>query len=210
MTLPIILILLVMGGPLLRLWMGEDFEAPYVLAVLAVGHAFSVPQQGMYMLLMGMNKHARPALYETLAAAVGIVAGLILLGFFDYGMLAAAAAIALPVGLCGGLLVPIYACRQLQLSPASYFLQITQGPILAALPMLACLVGSRWLLPTEPIQSLLVGVGVGGGVTIAVYWRWVVPGDVRQRIRHRLVRFANRRAADEPNVIVPSATEMKS
>ena len=42
-TLPIMLILGIMAQPLLTVWMGTDYSAPWVLGIMVLGHAIYVP-----------------------------------------------------------------------------------------------------------------------------------------------------------------------
>lgn len=185
-TLPIVLILVILGGPLLQIWMGADYQAPVVLAVLALAHLLAVPQLAVYALLLGMGRHGRPAVYELLAAVVSVAAGIVILGPLDGGMLGAALALALPIGLNSGIVVPLYACRCLNLSPRSYIQSVVPGPVLASVPLAACLLLARWSAAGDPLVTLGLGLGTGGLVTAAVYWRWVVPEPMAARVRRML------------------------
>jgi O-antigen/teichoic acid export membrane protein len=182
LTLPIILILVVLGGPLVHLWMGPNYQAPAVLAVLALGHLASIPQLGVYSILMGMGKHGRPALFELTGAALSVVLGLVALGWFKGNMIGAAVAVALPVALSGGVAMPVYACRLLDLSVWKYVRTIVPGPVLACIPLAGCLVLARQTFLSSPFVALGVGLLVGGLVTAVVYWRWVLPESLKARL----------------------------
>lgn len=194
-TLPVVLLLVFMGGPLLDVWMGAGFEAPIVLAILAVGHLAFIPQQSVYSILLGMNRHGRVAVYDfgALVASVGL--GWFLMGPMGLGMSGAAVAVAVPMAVSGGILMPAYAYRRLGLRPAATIARIIPGPLLASLPWAACLLLARLIFAQRPIESLVWGVGAGAPLSAFVYWRWVLPADLRRRTR--------RAAASAVHVLLP-------
>lgn len=192
-ALPIMLVLTTMGDPLLQIWMGPGFSAPTVLAILAAGHVISVAQLGAYSVLTGMDKHGRAALCEFVAAVVSIGLGLIILGPVGGGMVGAAIALTLPVAMVEGLVIPYFACKAVKLSVVDYVRGFAPGPLLASIPLALCLGLSRLLCVDRPMLAFVTGVGGGGLVTIAVYWRMVVPDPVRASVVKRIGGFARRR-----------------
>lgn len=187
MTLPIMLLLLVMGGPLLNVWMGADYQAPVVLAILAVGHLLIVPQQSVYSILMGMDRHGRPALYDLAAFVVSVVLGLVLMAPpLQMGMMGAAIAVSAPLALSSGIVMPIHACRLLKLGARQYLRRVLPGPLLASIPFLCSLVLARVAWSGNPSHALLFGTLIGGSITVCVYCRWVIPPSLRNRLLARL------------------------
>ena len=185
-TLPLVLILVILGGPLLQIWMGADYRAPVVLAVLALAHLVAVPQLAVYSLLLGMGRHGRPALHEMVTAGISVAAGIVILGPLEGGMLGAALALAVPLALNSGIIVPLYACRCVGLSAATYVKSVVPGPVLASVPLVVCLGFARWGMAGDPLVTLAVGLGTGGLVTLGVYWRWVLPASLAARVRRVL------------------------
>ena len=171
-TTPMVVGLIVLGGELLDVWMGPDFRAELVLAILALGHALTLPQQSVFTVLMGMSKHGRAALFELYAAIASVVMGLIMLGPLNLGMTAAALAVAVPIALANGLLLPIYACRVLGVPVADYAKAVLPGPLAAAIPFATVLLIVRWLID-DPWLTLAVAAGAGSAVLLPIYWRWV-------------------------------------
>jgi len=185
-TLPIVVLLLTMGRPLLQLWMGDAYAAPLVLAILAAGHVLSLAQHSAYSLLMGMGRHGLPAVFELLAAACSVGFGALALGPLGWGMTGAALAVAVPVTLSGGVILPALALRRLGLSPWQYARRVLPGPIAAAVPFAACLLAARLLWPATPLLALAAGAATGGAILAACYWRWVVPEASRASLVARL------------------------
>ena len=179
-AVPLMLILLIMGGPLLLLWMGPEYEAPLVLGVMALGHLLYIPQMGVYSVLMGMGKHGVPAVVELGAAVVSVGAGLLWLGLLGGKLVAAACAMTVPLAISGGVILPLYACRLLRLSPWRYVRESAVGPLLAGVPLLASLTVARLTLDASPLLVILVGLLPGGLLTLAIYVRWVLPARFRR------------------------------
>jgi O-antigen/teichoic acid export membrane protein len=184
---PMTIVFLVMGAPIVRVWMGSTYEAPVVLGILAVGHLVAGTQASVYSVLMGMSRHGRPAIYELATTAVGGVLALVLLGPLHCGLIGGAIAIALPVALGRGLLLNCLACRVFDLPFGPYILHVSRGPLLAAIPLAICLLGARWVFSEHPLPALAFGLGSGTIVTVCVYWRWVVPAHLRSRARRYLI-----------------------
>lgn len=188
-TIPLVLVFVIMGEPLLTVWMGAEYAAPTVLTVMAIGHAVSVPQISAYFILVGMGRHGRPAALELIAALVSVGATFVMLGPFSGGMVAAAAALSLPGAVTGGFLIPYRACRLLNINFTTYLRRITLGPLIATLPLAACLIIARLVFPLEPLTALAVGTGIGGLLTALVYWSWILPEPLQSRIRLTLRRM---------------------
>lgn len=184
-TLPMIALFCIMGDVIVRIWMGPGYERHLVLAIIAIGHALLVPQQGVYSVLLGMNRHGRIAVFDWIGVALSFALGWLLMGPLGMGMVGAAIALAVPMMLTGGLLMPIYACRLLELSPVQYFREILIGPALASVPFTLIVAASRQLMPSD-ILALLVGLIAGGLLTLPIYWRVVVPKEMRERVVRRM------------------------
>ena len=191
-ALPIMLVLSIMGGPVLHVWMGPDFAAPAVLALLAGGHVISVAQLGAYSILTGMAQHGRAALCEFAAAVTSICMGLIILGPVGGGMIGAAIALTLPVAIVEGVVIPYFACKALDLNVVDYIRGFAPGPVLASIPLALCLGLSRWMCADNPVLAFVSGVGGGGLVTAAVYWRMVMPEPVRASVVKRIGNLTRR------------------
>lgn len=187
-ALPPIWLLVLLGGPLLEIWMGPAYAAPWVLGILAVGHALTIPQTSVYSLLMGMNRHGLVGLFEAVSLALGLALGWLLIGPLQWGLTGAAVALTGPLVLSGGVLLPWYACRRLDLPLASYLRRVFVGPLAASLPLVACLLLARVLPLPHPAGRVTFALLLGGLVTALVYWRWVVPAGLKAR----LVRGAER------------------
>ncbi len=179
--LPITLVLVIMGGPLMHVWMGPGYRAEAVMAILAVGHLLSVSQLGVYSLLMGMNRHGHAAWLDLAALIVTLAAGAALLATGG-GLVEAALVMTIPTTISGGLIQPWLACRHIGVRVREYVAQSARGPVAAALPLALWLVVCRFWLADRPTEAVLMGVGGGGVLTALIYMNWVLPAHLRRRM----------------------------
>ncbi|NOT02889.1 MAG: oligosaccharide flippase family protein [Phycisphaerales bacterium] len=187
-TVPVVIVLVIMGDLLVHLWMGPKYIATGVLVILAVGHVLAIGQSGVYSILMGVDSHGWPALYEVMAAGVSIVMTFVCLSLGG-GLEAAAWSIAVPVTIAGGIATPIHACKCLKLSVGRYFSAVLVGPTLTSIPLAVCLWLARLRFETEYGKALIVGLAAGGVVTLVVYWFVVVPRRLRRHVVDRVMRI---------------------
>ncbi|MEK6677766.1 MAG: lipopolysaccharide biosynthesis protein [Planctomycetota bacterium] len=185
-TLPMMIVLILFGGPIVHLWMGDGYEAPLALAILALGHLPSVAQLGPYSVLEGLGRHGFAAVIELVAATLGIVATAMGLAWFEWSILGAASAIALCIALSTGLLVPWYACRIVGVSARQYCKESMPHALLANLPLIICMLTARWIFADSPPYALTIGLSIGGLFTAWTYWRWVLPMPWKSKLTARL------------------------
>lgn len=169
-SLPFIAFLVITGGPLVELWMGPQYRATSLLIILALGHLLSIPQQGVYSILMGLNRHGWPGVIDLFAAVATALLTVLFLWVIPIGMTGAAIALVVPLTLADGIILPMYACRVLALPPGRYIKEIGMGPLLAALPLVAMLMIARLVFIDRPVGMVLASVlSLIIGVLICVF-----------------------------------------
>jgi len=193
-TLPMAAVMLVLGGPVVRLWMGPDYEAPWILAILVLGHLLSMPQQHLYMIMLGMGQHSRLSLAEPIGSIFSLLAAVVALGLFGWGPTGAAIAVALPVTVTGGVIAPLLACRVLRISPRDYVRRVGLLPFVLVLPFAAALLAGRWWAGDDAMRAVVAGMGPGSVILAVVYWKWAIPASMRERIRGLVSRGRGRSA----------------
>lgn len=187
-ALPIVAFLTVLGDPLLRLWMGPRYEQGAVLAILALGHVFALTQQPVQNVLVGMDLHGRPGLARLVAALASAGLGALVLGPLGMGLAGAALAVAVPLTAVKAVYVPIYACRRLGIPLGRYFRETLGEPLRLVLPFALFLAAGRIAFLDRPLMAVLVGGTAGGAALGALYWRHVLPPEIRARARARFPR----------------------
>jgi len=188
MVLPMVIFLSVLGGPLLVFWMGDDYRNAEVLAILAVGHMLPMIQQPVWNILAGMNAHGRLGLAMFLGAVSSFVMTFLMLGVLKWGLAGVALSIGLALTVSNGIYFPIYVCRKLDISLYEYMVNSGKGPILCVLPYAGCLIIARMVFGSEPVMALIFGGGAGAIVLSVLYWRYVFPPSIREKVLHVISR----------------------
>jgi O-antigen/teichoic acid export membrane protein len=187
-SLPMVAVLAVDAGPILRLWMGPRYESALVLILLAVGHLGALSQRATYQILMGMGRHGQPSAMTLAAAICAIPLSVLALGPLGWGLPGVALAMVGPLTVANVLVIPLYACRVLDLSWRQCLRQTLPRPLASVTPLTACLLAGRLLWPHSAGAALGLGLLAGTTVTAPIYWRWVLPARVKEAIRRRIVR----------------------
>lgn len=205
-ALPLALVLMLAGGPIVGLWMGAEFEAQVVLAILAAGHLPSLASRGAYRILVGLDRHGRAGVAELFCSLLSVVLGLLFVGVFGMGLEGAAAAVAIALSIGAGLLPQMYLCRALRISIDKYVVQVLLGPMAAALPLLAMLLVAKFFFGNQWLVELAVGVGGGGLALGIVYWHFVLPVTFKNRLLSSLglTRIVVKEARQEAQFVADS------
>ena len=183
-SLPIMLVLLIMGDSLLRLWMGAEFATLPLLAILAVGHFASQAQVGAYYTLAGMDRHGALGVASMAAAILSIIATSASLILFGGGLLTVAISVGVSLSLVNLLVVPLIVVRAAKIPIGKYASQVASATLIAV-PFAACLVAARLLLMPNDYLLLAVGLPVSGIILGLCYWRWALPASLKYRILQR-------------------------
>lgn len=183
LALPVAIVLLTMGRPLLLVWMGQDYSDPRILWILVAGFLPYQVQRSSYHVLLGIGQHGRSSLASLVAAILSAALAALFIGYYRWGVIGAAAAIAIPTGLVNAFVIPYFACRAVHISLWQYWKRSFGRPIVDNLPFAALLVAARVLLPSRPILALAAGLAVASPVLVAVYWRSVLPLRFKQRLK---------------------------
>ncbi len=155
-TYPLVLCLMLRGGTLLRLWIGNHFsaEATGVLTILSVAAALMLANSGVNSLALALDR-------QRLLAYATLIEGLFNLGLSIFlvrriGVLGVAWGTLIPTLLIPFLFWPPYLCRLLNMSLPRYLLEGWLRPIAAMIPFaLACYWAERHWIPTKLIWFLL-------------------------------------------------------
>lgn len=182
-SVPAILWLSVIGGPIIELWMGKDYVHPGLVPILSLGFIASLVQDPVWAIMTGLNRHGRIALVKfggSVACAGAVALGLY---FGRDKLLWAALGLTLPMLLVDGFLVPAIACRAMQV-PLSGFYRITLlKPFLLFLPAGICLAAARMVFEGNLLMILGVGGGLAGLIQAGMFYKFALPEKVRNRVR---------------------------
>ncbi len=182
LALPMVLMLVVFGGSILRFWMGPRYANALIPAVLAVGYLPVLAQLSGLSILAGLNAHGRPGIARFIASLFAVGLNILVLRCFRWGLVGTAVAVTLPLAILNVVDIPRVLCRRVGLSVKQYYLATVAEPLLRLMPFAACLVAARFIFTDRPFLGLGAGTTAGGVVLAVVYWRYVLPQSVRERI----------------------------
>jgi O-antigen/teichoic acid export membrane protein len=182
LALPMVLLFVIMGNPILHLWMGSRYEQGLVLGILAVGQLADMTRQPLVNILTGMNLHGKLGFVNLGVAISSAVLGIIGVGVLGWGLVGAAMSLALPLLVVNGIYMPIHACRRLGMPLGQYVVATSRGPLLCAVPFAACLVAARMIWPDSPVLALGAGLATGGVVLVPLYWKYALPPSLREKL----------------------------
>jgi O-antigen/teichoic acid export membrane protein len=185
LTLPAMLGLIILGGPLLRVWMGDRYDQSLVLTILVLGVTLSLTLRPARAVLTGLNLHGFVAMESTLAALIGTGLTLLNVVVLDLGLVGAALAVSLPqFGL--SLLILYYVGRKLDIRLGEIFREGYRAPLACTLPFGLVLLGSRLTFADQPLLAVVCGSAAGGLVLLPLYWRFLAPAQLRRLVLARL------------------------
>ena len=198
LVLPLVLVLVVFGGEVMRIWMGPNYANWILPAVLAVGFLGTCVQTPILCMLEGLNAHGKAGLGQFIGSALSAAAVFVSFKFFHAGLTAAAVAVTVPLLLVNLMYLPMLLCRRLGESLAKFYSKVAIGPLLHVIPFTVSLVVGRLMFKAYPIAA--IAVCAAGGVTLAIfYWRSVIPKGLKAGVARRLEKLSRRVGA-------PSAT----
>jgi len=165
-TAPICLGLIVLSGPLIRVWVGGDFAlAGKLLPVFAAPLLAQLPMAISACLLNAYAEVKVPSVVSLSMAVANVVLSIVLGYEFSLGLLGIAIASSFCIGAYTLVFLPYYTCRISGISYGEYMLSAYLPPLLwAGIIMGSCFQGLRMLTVSSHwgMAALMAsGIGVG-------------------------------------------------
>jgi len=153
--LPLVTLLVVDGGALLRLWVGDGFsESASILAVLALANLGAASSLASTTLLFGSGKVGDLLRAEIFRYVMNLV--LVILLYRWLGLVGAAAATLVSILLVDLWLVTRRACPWVGLEPRGFLLRSVAGPLLAGVPVAILMMVWKRLSPDPSLGVLIL------------------------------------------------------
>lgn len=182
MTLPLLLVISSYGDIMVRYWMGADYVDPLLAPLICAGLLVTYASSPSIKILVGINKHGRPALQSLAAASVLLAIGVLVGNHVGWSPRVAAIVSGISLSGSAGILMPMTACRVLNVSLAEYLGQIALRPVVLNVPFAASLLVPRLFLP-EPSAMLALGIlSASGTMLIVLYWQYLMEAEARARL----------------------------
>jgi O-antigen/teichoic acid export membrane protein len=189
-VLPMLLGLVILGDPILRLWMGDRYDHGLVLAILAAGCLAPFAQRPMGTILIGLNQHGAVAVANLIAAVVGLSLGLLNAYWLGWHLTGAALAVGLPFTVFTGVFLAVYGCRRVGIPLGHYLRRVLLGPFACAVPFAAVLGAARLAFGDRPLLAVAAGSLAGAAVLAPLYWRFILSASLRAQLRAKGRRLA--------------------
>lgn len=185
-SLPLVLLLSVMGDALLTVWMGPDYAHGELVAILAIGLLLPIAQGPVVRVLMGLNMHGKVGLVGLIATLGILAAGFGIIGLIGWTLVNAALLTVVPLLLVYGIILPVYACHRLEVPVMQYARRAFVTPLWCNLAFLPVLFAGRSLFAGNELLMFFGGGLLGAMVLLPLYWRFIVPPAFREKILRKI------------------------
>jgi len=174
LVVPTVLVLVVFGDEVMRVWMGPAFANWALPTIFAIGFLGTAIQTPILYMLEGLNAHGKAGIGQFVGSALSAAAIFVALRVFHCGLAMAAVAVTVPLLIVNVLYLPTLLCRRLGHSLAGFYRKVLVAPLIHTLPFAACLVMGRYLFGKYPIPGL--SVCAVGCIALAIFY--AIPGIV--------------------------------
>jgi O-antigen/teichoic acid export membrane protein len=188
-SLPILLFLGVFGDRVLYLWMGEGFDDWALIIILCAGYFMPISQSAVNRILVGLNAHGKAAVIRIIVVLCGYTIGVLWISQVGWTLHNAAILIAVVITVSNGVVMPVIACRRMDISFGTYLQKVFMAPIACGSVYFLTLVVCRVIFSSIYYQDVIWGAIIGGIVIVLLYWRWIA-SDV---FRGKVTGFARRK-----------------
>ena len=161
--------LIAMGREFLWVWVGEKFQDPAVintmgaiLAILATGHCLWLAQYSNFLVLVGRGQHKIFGVLTAITALLCVLASVVSVKVFNWGLLGIAWSNFLPIALTSGVILPIYFYWKMRISAFESVRSVWRPAFLGSLPAVAMIIAWKYAAPPNS------WLGIGGVVIAAM------------------------------------------
>lgn len=180
-TLPSLCFLFIYGDVILQFWMGSDYAIWPLVMILSIGQILPIGQDTSIRILMGMNQHGRISFFAFIAVFIFFAIGLIVSGVENWELTTAALLFVVPMNIVYGFIVPIYTCRELNLSWLFYIRSCVIKPMVYIIPLLCFLYWSRQAYDVRDIVTASITFFSAALITIVIYFIYLVPDKMKKK-----------------------------
>lgn len=197
----IFLVYYVFGHIFLEAWLsGQSIskdnigEMGRVLMILLFGHALSIAGSMSRSILSSIGKHWFAAIADLLISLLGLAVGIILVIYFNMGIIGASLGITIALALRGMLIFPIFIAKYFKISPT----KLISGAILRPMAIATIAIiggeGIHTFCQVGKYSNMLILFMVWIIPALAwmlLTWRYVVRSDHRRELMRKINGIAN-------------------
>ena len=188
--------LIAMGREFLHIWVSDQFKDPSVidgmaviLTILTVGHCLRLAQHSNFLVLVGRGQHKIFGILTALMALFCVLASILSVKVFHWGLLGIAWSNSLPMALTSVLILPIYFNRKMHISTLENIRNVWQPALLGSLPAVAMICVWKYLAP--PNSWLEIAAVVVAAIVLIIIGGWFL--SLKEVEKKRFVKIARRK-----------------
>jgi len=188
--------LVMMGREFLQTWVGNQFKDPaaisemaVVLTILTVGHCLMLAQHSNFLVLVGRGQHKIFGILTALTALFCVLASILSVKVFHWGLLGIAWSNFLPMAITSVLILPIYFNRKMHISASENIRNVWRPAMLGSLPAVAMICIWKYLAP--PNSWLEIVSVVVAAMVLIVMGGWFL--SLKEVEKKRFVKIALRK-----------------
>jgi len=188
--------LIAMGREFLHIWVSDQFKDPTVidemaviLTILTVGHCLRLAQHSNFLVLVGRGQHKIFGILTALMALFCVLASILSVKVFHWGLLGIAWSNFLPITLTSVLILPIYFNRKMHISTLENIRNVWQPALLGSLPAMAMI--CVWKYAAAPDSWLEIVSVVVAAMVLIVIGGWFL--SLKEVEKKRFVKIALRK-----------------
>jgi O-antigen/teichoic acid export membrane protein len=178
---PLCVILIILGKPILELWVGAKYLSSYpILVILAIPRSIYLAQSASTKMLMGMGKHRWLAIMLLLEGLANVSLSILLARRF--GVMGVALGTAIPLVVTGLFFLPYHVSCHLGMAVSTFLRRSYSMPAAICVPFAGVLLLLQHEFPTHSFRALMLQLTCGGLVYCAGLYSTVfkaVPKSVR-------------------------------
>jgi O-antigen/teichoic acid export membrane protein len=162
-TFPLCVILIVLGKPIIELWVGARYLSSYpILLILVIPRGLYLAQSASTKMLLGMGKHRWLALVLLMEGVMNLGLSIVLARRF--GLTGVALGTAIPLTITSLFFLPYHTSHHLRIGVGSFLRGAYLMPLAISLPLASVLLFLEREFPTRGYRALLSRLVCGGGV----------------------------------------------
>ena len=182
LSMPIVLFLSIMGGPLLQLWMGPRYDAAWIMAILVIGGFLQLTQLSVMTILVGMDAHGSIGVLNFALSVVTMGIGAVVFHYTGWSLMGASLLIAI-VSTAQGITTLLFTCFRFDITLGNYLRESFLGPMAAGVPLAIALAAVHYTFALRPLIALMAGCAVSGLILAPIYWKYFLPKELKSGIQ---------------------------
>jgi len=188
--------LIAMGKEFLNVWIRDQFMDPSVidemaviLTILTVGHCLRLAQHSNFLVLVGRGQHKIFGILTALMALFCVLASIVSVKVFNWGLIGIAWSNFLPMSLTSVLILPKYFNRKMSISTLENIRNVWQPALLGSLPAVAMI--CVWKYMAAPDSWFEIVSVVITAMILTMMGGWFL--SLKEVERKRFMRIALRK-----------------